>query len=163
QELIDIASSAQREKTSHEILFHVSMAFIVAALLLGLVEIRVKRVNELEMEAYKADMASKMEKHQAEMAAKTQEYQKAISENVWNAVSGQKLPREVVTEINWMLGFDTVRRRCVYELTLDEAPEIEGHPPNELVLVRRKLSYKIERLAARGIVSHSVSSRFDGS
>jgi hypothetical protein len=151
--LVTLATDAQRESAAHEILFHISLALAVAAVLLLLVEIRVKRLNEIETDRHRTDMSDRID-----------QYKTAIADNVWNAVSGQIVPSEVVTEIRRMLGFSTIRKDCAYTIILNEAPNIDRKQAGELMLIRRRLSYTIESLGAgQKEPDHSINSSFDGS
>jgi len=123
----------------YELLVHASIGLIVAALVIALVEFRVRNLNRKEIE----------------------EYRNAVSENVWKAVSGKLVPPEVVHQIERALSFETARVDAWYTFDFTDAPTLKGMTNTNLLLVRRKQMYSLHKLDPRDTVNHRIGSSFD--
>lgn len=90
----------------------------------------------------------------AEIRREVQAYREQVGRDVWSAISGRLVQEPISREIDRILKQDVVRDECAYTLTLmcyDGMPE-------DLIVIRRELTYKLHNLTHQEDYSSAVRS-----
>jgi hypothetical protein len=137
-----VSADLTPQQFAYDLAAHASSALIVAALLLWLVESRVRDINHEEIQSYKSE----------------------IAKSVWNAVSGHIIEREFVDQIENLFKYTTIRRSLYYRFEIEPPPksvvdtESKG---GELLLIRRTTRYRIDNISNMEEVQVEPQHRFD--
>jgi hypothetical protein len=131
RELLVRLSDLQRRGDASEAMLHLSIAFVVAIVIVFTVEL------------YSA----------ARTRREITEYREAVAREVWTALSGRLVPPQIVDEIHGILKADAIKDDVQYVLTF---LRYEGLPP-DLIVLRRNVSYTIRNVTRRK-VAHPVRS-----
>jgi hypothetical protein len=123
-------------------LVHIAVALLVAAILLVLVELRVRELSRIEFESFMKQIAAV---------------------GAWGAISGRKLPESILAQVQSVLELDTIRVDGSYHLTILPPPTLRGIDSSSMVLVKRRTTYKLRKVATVEQVVHSLLSSFSGS
>jgi AcrR family transcriptional regulator len=122
KQFIALTRDVELHKTSKEILLHLAISLFVAAFLLFLVEIRVKKLSELEAEEFQSGIQERLDPWTDEQRTTLASARSAISEDVWKAVWKNAVPQEVREALTRILRTQIIRRDAVYTLTIKRLP-----------------------------------------
>jgi hypothetical protein len=111
---------------TRDVLLHLSIAFVVAVVVMLAVEMQSTRRRTREMKAHRT----------------------AIAESVWQAVVGRMVPETVVREIDAILKVDFIRERCRFTVTFQKP--YEGMDPG-FIVVRREVVYTLVNVTGSSI------------
>jgi hypothetical protein len=109
-----------------ELLLHLAIAFVVAGTITGVLEFQAQRLAEREAVRFR----------------------KQVSRDVFQALFGKIVPKEVFAELNDVLHSPIVRRDCKYRITF--RPPDPGMP-RDYFIIRREVTYEVENLLSQPI------------
>lgn len=117
-----------------ELLIHLSIAFVVAIIII------------LSVEIYTSDRIKR----------EIMEYRNAVAKEVWSAIFGKFIPGNIVTEIDDIYMSQVIKEKCRYILTLMPLPTTGNEPRNnDFLLLRRHVIYKLKNITGK-TVEHEI-------
>src|ERR1043166_5382494 len=138
-----------------ELLLHISIAFFVAVVIVIAVEIHSSRRMETEAEASALRMEKEAAASRERMEEDIRRYRDMIAENVFQALYQRTIPSSVVEEVEQILRSDIVRDKVYYTLTFLRYDGL----PQDLIVVRRRVSYNLKNITGREIRGHLIRTR----